>query len=301
MAPSAEGPVVLRGAHRPGYRALAASAVRRRAPACHGAGASRGRPGAPSTWSARRGRAARFLTVAASGAHAREVRGRRGQRGSDRSAVGRTEWTGTSPVPTAGTSRGAARPSKLRGVRRASRDPAAAGGSQPRRAGARSRGVRRMPTTVEQVEPLVLDYEDQYRRSEEPYPGPEEFSATAAAAWGEGQLHLLIDVRTPEPSCSGPATPRRCGSTTSRTTSTATASRSTSSRRAGPVYGLLVVPDIGGARNPRQPAPAAPPGRRGMVRGTLAAEGRGLRGRADGRAFRAGSRIRGTRSGSTCS
>ncbi|MFL5495348.1 MAG: heparinase II/III family protein [Gemmatimonadales bacterium] len=47
-------------------------------------------------------------------------------------------------------------------------------------------------------EPMVLDYEDQYRRSEEPYPGPEELSATVLANWDEAALYLAIDVVKPE-------------------------------------------------------------------------------------------------------
>jgi hypothetical protein len=43
-------------------------------------------------------------------------------------------------------------------------------------------------------EPLVLDHEDQYRRSEEPYPGPEELYATLLANWDEEGLYLGVDV-----------------------------------------------------------------------------------------------------------
>jgi hypothetical protein len=43
-------------------------------------------------------------------------------------------------------------------------------------------------------EPMALDYEDRYRRSEEPYPGPEELSATVLANWDESALYLGIDV-----------------------------------------------------------------------------------------------------------
>jgi hypothetical protein len=43
-------------------------------------------------------------------------------------------------------------------------------------------------------EPLALDYDDQYRRSEEPYHGPEEFSATLLANWNEDGLYLGVDV-----------------------------------------------------------------------------------------------------------
>jgi len=41
---------------------------------------------------------------------------------------------------------------------------------------------------------LLLDHEDQYRRSEEPYPGPEEFSATVFANWDADALYLGVDV-----------------------------------------------------------------------------------------------------------
>ena len=41
---------------------------------------------------------------------------------------------------------------------------------------------------------MALDYEDQYRRSEEPYHGPEEFSATLLANWDEDALYLGVDV-----------------------------------------------------------------------------------------------------------
>jgi hypothetical protein len=43
-------------------------------------------------------------------------------------------------------------------------------------------------------EPMTLDYDDQYRRSEEPYHGPEEFSATLLANWNGDALYLGVDV-----------------------------------------------------------------------------------------------------------
>jgi hypothetical protein len=46
--------------------------------------------------------------------------------------------------------------------------------------------------------PLELDHEDQYRRSEEPYPGPEEFSAAAAVNWDGDTLYVAVEVRKPE-------------------------------------------------------------------------------------------------------
>jgi hypothetical protein len=47
-------------------------------------------------------------------------------------------------------------------------------------------------------EPLELDHEDQYRRSEEPYPGPEEFSARAFLNWNDEGLYLGVEVVKPD-------------------------------------------------------------------------------------------------------
>jgi hypothetical protein len=46
--------------------------------------------------------------------------------------------------------------------------------------------------------PLDLDHEDQYRRSEEPYPGPEEFSARGFVNWNDEALYLGVEVMKPE-------------------------------------------------------------------------------------------------------
>jgi hypothetical protein len=43
-------------------------------------------------------------------------------------------------------------------------------------------------------EPITLDYEDQYRRSEKPYPGPEELAATVLVNFDEEGLYLGVDV-----------------------------------------------------------------------------------------------------------
>ncbi len=43
-------------------------------------------------------------------------------------------------------------------------------------------------------EPILLDHEDQYRRSEEAYAGPDEFSATAFLNWDTDALYLGVDV-----------------------------------------------------------------------------------------------------------
>ena len=47
-------------------------------------------------------------------------------------------------------------------------------------------------------EPLRLDLEDQYRRSEEPYSGPEDFSAVAYAGWDDAALYLAVEVTKPD-------------------------------------------------------------------------------------------------------
>jgi heparinase II/III-like protein/cellulose/xylan binding protein with CBM9 domain len=51
----------------------------------------------------------------------------------------------------------------------------------------------------DQNEPLRLELEDQYRRSDEAYPGPEEFAALCFANWDDDALYLGIDVTKPEP------------------------------------------------------------------------------------------------------
>jgi len=47
-------------------------------------------------------------------------------------------------------------------------------------------------------EPLRLELEDQYRRSEEPYAGPEDFSGVAYAGWDDAALYLAVEVTKPE-------------------------------------------------------------------------------------------------------
>src|SRR5262245_58709410 len=48
------------------------------------------------------------------------------------------------------------------------------------------------------AEPLQLAFEDQYRRSEDGYPGPDDFSAVVYAAWDERALYLAVDVTKPD-------------------------------------------------------------------------------------------------------
>jgi len=50
----------------------------------------------------------------------------------------------------------------------------------------------------ELAEPLQLSLEDQYRRSEDGYPGPDDFSASAYAAWDERALYLAVEIKKPD-------------------------------------------------------------------------------------------------------
>jgi len=50
----------------------------------------------------------------------------------------------------------------------------------------------------ELAEPLQLALEDQYRRSEDGYPGPDDFSAAAYAAWDERALYLAVEITKPD-------------------------------------------------------------------------------------------------------
>ena len=56
----------------------------------------------------------------------------------------------------------------------------------------------------DQSEPLRLELEDQYRRSEEPFPGADDLSAVAYAAWDDAALYLAVDVTKPDVCFRGP-------------------------------------------------------------------------------------------------
>ncbi len=51
----------------------------------------------------------------------------------------------------------------------------------------------------ETAEPIHLDHEDQYRRTEEPYPGPEALAARAWLGWDERELFVAVEVDHPSP------------------------------------------------------------------------------------------------------
>jgi Heparinase II/III-like protein len=97
-------------------------------------------------------------------------------------------------------------------------------------------------------EPMVLDYEDQYRRSEEPYPGPEELSATVLANWDEAALYLAIDVVKPEVIVRASDAPPLRLDNEPEDIHTDGVQVYLRPEAEGPVYGFLVVPaDEGGA------------------------------------------------------
>jgi hypothetical protein len=57
------------------------------------------------------------------------------------------------------------------------------------------------------AEPLLLELEDQYRRSEEAYTGAEDFSAQVFANWDDEALYLAIQVHKQDPVFRGPDAP----------------------------------------------------------------------------------------------
>ena len=48
------------------------------------------------------------------------------------------------------------------------------------------------------MEPLTLDLEDQYRRAEEPYSGPDDIAAVAYVNWDDRAVYLAVDVTKPD-------------------------------------------------------------------------------------------------------
>ncbi|HEV8304090.1 MAG TPA: heparinase II/III family protein [Gemmatimonadales bacterium] len=54
------------------------------------------------------------------------------------------------------------------------------------------------PVGFDPSEPLHLALEDQYRRSEDAYPGPDDLFAVAYAAWDEAALYLAVQVTKPD-------------------------------------------------------------------------------------------------------
>jgi hypothetical protein len=160
-----------------------------------------GQPGRGTMYLVRgRGRGLRLVAVLETGRGAAPVRsvGVSGDLitvetadGADRHLAGPTGWEITR---TAGTTR-------LGGLRRAATAATPLIDlNRPTRASGIAVYVQHPPEldgtldAFDASEPMTLDYDDQYRRSEEPYHGPEEFSATLIANWNEDALYLGVDV-----------------------------------------------------------------------------------------------------------
>lgn len=83
--------------------------------------------------------------------------------------------------------------------------PAGAGVVEERPAGAVCQRIERPPALDGTLNgfpadaPLRLDREDQFRRAEEPWPGPEQFAAAAFLCHDESHLYLAVDVTAPQP------------------------------------------------------------------------------------------------------
>ena len=105
--------------------------------------------------------------------------------------------------------------------------------------------------------PLVIDHDDQYRRSELPYAGADEFSATAWINWDDTGLYAAVEVVKPEPVFRpADAAPLRLDNEPDDIHSDGLQLylRDT----AGAVAGVLVVPEPGGSLRSRRVADTAP-------------------------------------------
>ncbi len=92
--------------------------------------------------------------------------------------------------------------------------------------------------------PLALDHEDQYRRTEEPYGGPEEFSAEAWLAWDEQALYVAVEVAKAELTFRAPdAAPLRLDNESDLIHSDGI--QLYLQRADQPLHGWLLVPDPG--------------------------------------------------------
>ena len=122
--------------------------------------------------------------------------------------------------------------------------------------------------------PLTLDYDDQYRRSEEPYGGAEEFSATALVNWDGDGLYLGVDVVKPDLVVRPADAPALRLDNEPDDIHADGLQVYVRPERDGPVYGFLVVPsdDRGGVRVSPTSGSAATPG---MVTGAWRPTGTG--------------------------
>jgi hypothetical protein len=115
--------------------------------------------------------------------------------------------------------------------------------------------------------PLELDHEDQYRRSEEPYGGPEEFSATAAVGWDADMLYIAVEVRKPELLLRDAESPALRLDNEPDDIHADGIQVYVRPAPGGPVYGFLIVPS-GSDGSVRVRGAGGTAGEAGMVRGT---------------------------------
>ncbi|HET7601506.1 MAG TPA: heparinase II/III family protein [Gemmatimonadales bacterium] len=93
--------------------------------------------------------------------------------------------------------------------------------------------------------PLMLDHDDQYRRSEDPYLGPEVFSARASINWDDDSLYVAVDVVKSSPTFRpGDATPLDFDNDAEDIHSDGLQLYLQDPE--GEVWGVLVVPEAGG-------------------------------------------------------
>ncbi len=93
--------------------------------------------------------------------------------------------------------------------------------------------------------PLTLDHDDQYRRSEDPYEGPEVFSARASVNWDDDALYVNVDVLKSSPTFRpGDAAPLQFDNDADDIHSDGLQLYLQDPE--GELWGVLVVPDRGG-------------------------------------------------------
>ncbi|MGH7568043.1 MAG: heparinase II/III domain-containing protein [Gemmatimonadales bacterium] len=212
---NSERPLVIEatadGARLTAHLVFSGELLRATAPGRPGPDAS---AGAPETfWVARaRGRNLRLVTLLEPGVERSSIRvgeGRGGVRvqgdlievatlaGTDRHRITGGAWAVTSPTGEV----------RLAGDREHSERPGPFLEIEPAGTPATGTALRLDPPPAldgspdgfDPSEPLALDLEDQYRRSEEPYPGPDDFAARAFAGWDDDALYLAVEVTKPDP------------------------------------------------------------------------------------------------------
>jgi hypothetical protein len=126
-------------------------------------------------------------------------------------------------------------------------------------------------------EPLTIDIEDQYRRSEEPYPGPEELSAVGYVNWSDDALYLAVEVTKPDLCFRAPDAPPLLLDNEPDDIHSDGLQVYLQEGEAGGVYGFLIVP-VGAEGGPLRVRPVdGTAGGPDMVRGAWRRTGGGYR------------------------